>query len=353
MSEETFNQLFPNRYGSAKWAEENPSKTPSDYYSYANLIKAIEEMADYEVILYNRPHPGGEGAVAGAFYEWFSWKVLRKKSTNTEKIIYTGTNYADDYMQNQTPKEMAKLDYGLFLSSANENDRKRELAAFLANISQETGRGDGAERLSGGLFYNEEIKYANGGGNVKDYHQGDWDKPSLPHPTYPVVESQSYHGRGPIQLSWNYNYGAASAAILGDKNTLLNNPKQVVESGVLGWKTAIWFWMTALDPRPSCHQVMTGTWPTSGDGQVTWKPSTRDTSEGRTKVGFGMAVMVINGGVEGGKYANDTSEAGKKVANRGALYQHFAKALGADTTGEKLDTGDMGEYNWFRNSKNP
>ena len=44
---------------------------------------------------------------------------------------------------------------------------------------------------------------------------------------YPAVDAVCYYGRGPIQLSWNYNYGQASHFIYGDKTVLLNDPDAV------------------------------------------------------------------------------------------------------------------------------
>ena len=38
---------------------------------------------------------------------------------------------------------------------------------------------------------------------------------------------QTYQGRGPVQLSWNYNYAAFSLAIYGDTSTLINDPSRV------------------------------------------------------------------------------------------------------------------------------
>ena len=45
----------------------------------------------------------------------------------------------------------------------------------------------------------------------------------------------AYHGRGPIQLSWNYNYKAAGDALGVD---LLRNPWLVQNDSVIAWKTA-------------------------------------------------------------------------------------------------------------------
>lgn len=40
------------------------------------------------------------------------------------------------------------------------------------------------------------------------------------------LTQQRYKGRGPLQLSWNYNYGPVSRAIWND-NRLLTDPDQV------------------------------------------------------------------------------------------------------------------------------
>ncbi|MEO0065771.1 MAG: hypothetical protein RI983_1097 [Bacteroidota bacterium] len=42
------------------------------------------------------------------------------------------------------------------------------------------------------------------------------------------VQGKSSHGRGPIQLSWNYNYGMFSKQVLGNKDSLLNKPELLV-----------------------------------------------------------------------------------------------------------------------------
>ena len=54
---------------------------------------------------------------------------------------------------------------------------------------------------------------------------------------YPAVGGQCYYGRGPIQLSWNYNYGRFSDFLYGN-NTLLNNPSEVHTNGVTSFKSA-------------------------------------------------------------------------------------------------------------------
>ena len=80
---------------------------------------------------------------------------------------------------------------------------------------------------------------------------------------YPCVSGQNYYGRGPLQLTWNYNYGAAGNSI-GFNG--LSNPGIVATDVVTSFKTALWFWMNNV------HSVI---------GQ-----------------GFGATIRVINGAIE-------------------------------------------------------
>lgn len=52
---------------------------------------------------------------------------------------------------------------------------------------------------------------------------------------------QHYFGRGYIQLSWCYNYRAASQDLLGS-NQLVSDPDVVARDENLAWNTAFWFW---------------------------------------------------------------------------------------------------------------
>merc|ERR1712050_504280 len=84
---------------------------------------------------------------------------------------------------------------------------------------------------------------------------------------YPCSAGKEYRGRGPKQLSWNYNYGQFSEEFCGDKSILLNNPQWVATNPTLAWASSIWFWFTggACLPqtgeicRPGCHEVFLGT----------------------------------------------------------------------------------------------
>ncbi len=189
-----------------------------------------------------------------------------------------------------------------FASQGSVDDRRREVAAFLANISHETTGGwatapDGP--YSWGLCFVRE------GGSI--------DPSTLPaycvtSAQYPCAAGKKYFGRGPIQLSYNYNYGQAGAALGID---LLNNPDLVATDPVVSFKTALWFWMTAQAPKPSCHDVMIGQ----------FQPSATDVAAGR-KPGFGLTVNIINGGIE----CNKPTPA--QVTDRVGFYQRYCQLLG-------------------------
>lgn len=64
---------------------------------------------------------------------------------------------------------------------------------------------------------------------------------------WPCNPSKQYYGRGPIQISWNYNYGAAGKAIGFDG---INSPEKVANDPIISFKTGFWFWMN------NCHNLI-------------------------------------------------------------------------------------------------
>lgn len=162
-----------------------------------------------------------------------------------------------------------------FTTTGSDTVKKQEAAAFLANVNHE----------SGGLRYVEEINQAN------------WPLYCDRSQSYGCPAGQSaYHGRGPIQLSWNFNYKAAGDALGID---LLNNPDRVKNEASVAYQTAIWYWMTQRGP---------GTM-TPHDAIV----------NGR---GFGETIRSINGSLEcnGGNPA--------QVQSRVDAYNRFTAILG-------------------------
>nr|WHN38663.1 chitinase [Panax notoginseng] len=115
--------------------------------------------------------------------------------------------------------------YPGFGNSGSPDDSKREIAAFFAHVAHETGH----------FCYIKEIN-----GENKDYCQET-------NTQYPCNPNVGYFGRGPLQLSWNYNYGPAGQAIGFDG---LNDPDKVASDAVVSFKTGLWFWMNNV------HSVM-------------------------------------------------------------------------------------------------
>ncbi len=308
LSQSDFEALFPRRHGSSLWRELNPQYSGPEYYSYANLKAAIEHVAG---IMYKVEYRQGV---------YYAPRItVLNKATQIQTVVMENQDFNAPWNLNK-PIETKIVDFGCFLADGTENDKKREIAAFLANIAHETSGGwatapDGM--LAWGLYFNEEVAYA--GTNLIGYVDSS-------NTDFPPAPGKSYHGRGPIQLSWNYNYGLFSAILFQDENYLLNNPELITQDGKLGFMTALLFWMTPQYPKPSCHDVITNL----------WTPSSQDLGRGITEAGFGVTILIINGGYESNKDASD-SRVGRRIGH----YEDITSRNGADITGEKLDTLGM------------
>ncbi|MFJ3220010.1 glycoside hydrolase family 19 protein [Kitasatospora sp. NPDC086801] len=170
--------------------------------------------------------------------------------------------------------------YPGFAGTGSDTVRRQEAAAFLANVSHETG----------GLVYVVEQNTAN-------YpHYCDTSQP------YGCPAGQAaYYGRGPIQLSWNFNYKAAGDALGID---LLNNPNLVQTDPAVAWKTGLWYWNTQNGPGTmTAHNAMVNGY------------------------GFGETIRSINGSLE----CNGNNPA--QMQHRISLYQSFVQILGTDPGG--------------------
>ncbi len=207
-------------------------------------------------------------------------------------------NNNPDFYSFKTFVLAAKL-FPSFLAVGDDTTQKRELAAFLANVAQETSGGwDDAPGgyFNWGLYFLEERQ-----NRFKNAYNDTSKK------NYPGIEGKYYYGRGPKQLTWNYNYGQFSEAWYGSKDTLLEHPEYLSKITLLSFASALWFWMTPQFPKPSCHDIMTGR----------WTPTADDIQKGRLP-GFGATVNVINGGVECGTGADSS-----KTKYRYQYYQYF------------------------------
>jgi predicted chitinase len=168
--------------------------------------------------------------------------------------------------------------YPGFANTGSDTTKKQEAAAFLANVNHETG----------GLVYIVEQNTA----NYPTYC--DWSQ------SYGCPAGQAaYYGRGPIQLSWNFNYKAAGDALGID---LLNNPWLVQNDSAVAWKTALWYWNTQTGPGSMTpHNAMVN------------------------GAGFGQTIRSINGSVE----CDGKSPA--QVQSRVDAYTRFTSILGTST----------------------
>lgn len=307
-----WNTLFPKRAGTFGT---HPQGYTTDFYSFANFKQAVLEMNDYLVQIRKKPGVWGELI------------TITKKSTNQSY------NYAqvDSYWySNPTPETIITVDFEKFLNEGILANNKRELAAFLANISKETtggwqlpvGGGSQGDYAQWGLYFVHEVGYTNAN-SAGTYSQASTE--------YPPNPAKGYYGRGPIQLSWNYNYGQFSKFLYNDVSILLNNPDIIQQDGVVAFKSAIWFWMMPQWPKPSCHQVMHDFWvPQAGEY----------TSLKMYKKGFAHVNNIINGGLE----CRNTSTAAftQKVMLRSELYKYYLGILGFSAS--QIAQENSGDY---------
>ncbi|XP_052195614.1 basic endochitinase-like [Diospyros lotus] len=202
----------------------------------------------------------------------------------------------------------AAKSFAPFGTTGDVNTRKREIAAFLAQTSHET---------TGGWASAPDGPYAWGYCFLREQGNSDY---CVQNRQWPCAPGKKYFGRGPIQISYNYNYGPAGKAIGSD---LLHNPDLVATDATISFKTAFWFWMTPQSPKPSCHDVITGK----------WASSPADTAAGRVP-GYGMTTNIINGGIECGKGANAQAD------NRIGFYKRYCNILGV-SYGNNLDCNNQ------------
>lgn len=237
------------------------------------------------------------------------WAVLFPRRYGLGRDGCKGTEV--DFFTYQSFIEAAKK-FPRFAGEGSNDRRKRELAAFLANISHETtgGGGDGtwcggfdkltSSCLKYGLCYREEV--------------GCEDQISCS--GYGIATNgTTYHGRGPMQLSYTYNYCHAADSLGYD---LCNDPSILIKNATASFESAIWFWMTEQAPKPSCHDIMVY----DEDGAIGPQADpTRPT-------GFGLTVNVINGGVECG-----SGTMGNTLKDRQGFYKRYLLYFGLDTSG--------------------
>ncbi|MDH0867689.1 chitinase, partial [Mitsuaria sp. GD03876] len=233
--------------------------------------------------------------------------------------------------------------YKQFLNEGTRKQQGQEFVAFWAKASRETsGTWAGApapwiERYrdrhgvvtsvwKGALHRAEQAGYSTA---------ADGSSPALGYidpasRTYPAVPGRSYHGRGIVQLSWNYNYGAFSAwlhdhglmrDVVTSRDTLLARPDLLATHGPLSMLSGIWFWMTPQGAMPSSHDVLYGdVTKTSAGGHDPGLPALR--------IG-----VTVGGQTVGPVAAGDTSDEGVMAYRLGTLTNIFNGGLECNSVG--------------------
>ncbi|MDR1138813.1 MAG: chitinase [Clostridiales bacterium] len=358
-----FEEMFPVRFGTqgwkdhwasqgypGYWTKDRVESKTDNYYTYDNLIAAARHIA-------TRIHrvqylQGAEYSVRISVID---------KLTNREYIIDPGDGF-EAYWNKDKKIVDIKTDYGSFLTSKDDNDNRRELAGWLANNAHEVGEMANIDdkKIYWGLFYNEEV--GKEGSTDGAYSQA--DRP--PYEPWPAIPGKSYHGRGPKQVSYNYNYGLLSDVLYTNEsyypakwgewnppdldtpqgtppqdanpehyktNIWLNNPQILLESGKDAWMSSLLFWLTPQPPKVSCGDVMSRR----------WMPTQQDYDKYGYESGFAMSIIIINGGVEAGQAElfDNNGDPVNAVARRIMFYKRFAGILNADIQGEQLSVKNM------------
>ncbi len=165
--------------------------------------------------------------------------------------------------------------YPAFANTGSDTVRKQEAAAFLANVAHES---DNLKAVREYNTANYPLYCSRGVGNCG---------------------GKEYYGRGPIQLSWDYNYAAAGSAIGVD---LVNNPDLVATDAAIAWRTGVWYWMTGTGSAGTTpHNAMINS------------------------QGFGVTIRAINGALECNGGRPD------QVQSRINYYTNFTRILGVPT----------------------
>ena len=286
LSQTLFNSIFPYR------ADKGLAQNGPEFYSYTGLNDAVNEVANIKLEILKRQNP--DLSLINYCYKYKRTNL----TTNQVSELVVGTDYNESWNTGKPEVVASTINFGDFVNSLDRTKDKKELVAFLANISHETtGGGDAEPTKTYGLYFKEEVGCPGGLNCATNYTSVNL--------TFPPVAGKTYHGRGPIQLSHNYNYGATSFILYGTINTLLNNPELVLANSKNAFMTAIVFWMLPQGTKPSCHNAI---------------HETR---------GFAKTINIINGGLECGA-ANSSHD--PQVTDRIGFYKKYSTNFGLTIT---------------------
>ncbi|WP_406327387.1 glycoside hydrolase family 19 protein [Streptomyces sp. NBC_00203] len=272
--------LLPATSASAAACSSYPSWVAGKSYVTGNIVR----YTDGKTYIAEHDNPGYDPTISTWYWDPYA---CDGGSTPSDGFVVSEAQFNQMFPNRNSfytysGLRAAMSAYPAFANTGSDTVKKQEAAAFLANVSHETG----------GLVYVVEQNTANYS------HYCDWSQ------SYGCPAGQSaYYGRGPIQLSWNFNYKAAGDALGID---LLNNPYLVQNDASVAWKTGLWYWNTQTGPGTMTgHNAMVNS------------------------AGFGQTIRSINGSLE----CDGKNPA--QVQSRVDAYQRFVQILGT-TAGANL-----------------
>jgi hypothetical protein len=167
-----------------------------------------------------------------------------------------------------------------------EDACQRELAGIFANAAQETGKKPPPKDLKDWqaiLNYTREQNCYPAKCPAYDAGAAALGAPPDAH----------FYGRGMKQLTYAYNYAAASGALTDSYKTFIEDPDLVGSDPYYVLGTALWFWMSPQPPKPSMDSVIVGTYKPKGPAE-----GIKTDPDGSVTDKFAATVSIINGGVE-------------------------------------------------------
>ncbi len=217
-----------------------------------------------------------------------------------------------------------------FANGSDCTNNKLELSAFWANATQESGYNPSGTQLQS-LYYINELACLNVDGTIpitNTIARCAYCQVNSPSPYVQCVPSAiptlQFFGRGPLQLSWNYNYQdfnnyikamvcpsgyeifGLPAQFCSEENYLVTNPSAVAANGALALASALWFWNTQKgNAGITPHQAM------------------------QLGKGFGYTIKAINGGLE----CVQGAEGRPAAINRGRLFNQINTLLNVSAVG--------------------
>jgi hypothetical protein len=256
--------------------------------------------------------------------------------------------------------------YRQFLNQGTVKQQAEEFLIFWAKSSRETSgswatakspwienydiAGESITAWKGGLYWVEEVGYTTDSETGRSAAINYVDTGST---LYPPAPGRSYYGRGVIQLSWNYNYGAFNhwlydnglfTDVITERDTLLRFPNLVAENGALSILSGIWFWMTPQGAKPASQDVVYGD--VSNISQTTqdlglpqtnsdYVPARADGDTTDAEVfayRVGTVINIVNGGLECNRAAKWHGGPPQRVSYYNAYAAYFNDQLSVGAT---------------------